>query len=128
MIYKAFLNTYTNEYIETIQERVQVSINGDTGFEVTFFNRLFNNKPRHFKELNEYSDFLSKLDFKPYIELNWETTTLSKKDSNISLGYCKEYDKITFMTQDKTFEDIETRKFLQLESLTVAPQKYITTK
>ena len=125
MVYKAFLNTYTNEYIETIQERVQILANGDTGFEVLFLNRLFNNKPRQFKELKEYSDFLSKLDFKFYIELNWETTTLSKKDFNISLGYCKEYDKITFMTQDKSYEDIEIRNLLQLKSLTISPQKYI---
>lgn len=125
MIYKTFLNTYTNEYIETIQERVKVFSNGDTGFEISFLNRLFSDKPRYFKDLDEYSNFLSKLDFKPYTELHWETITLSKKEINISLGYNKEHNKITFMTQNKIFEDVEIRSLLKLKSLDIAPQKYI---
>lgn len=125
MIYKAFLNTYTNEYIETIQERIQVFTREDVGFKISFLNRLFTDKPKQFKNLDDYSNFLAKLEFKPYIELNWETTTLSKKDCNISLGYNKEYNKITFMTQDRALEDREIRNLLQLKSLNIAPQKYL---
>ena len=125
MIYKAFLNTYTNEYIETIQEKSSFTTREDIGFKITFLNRLFSEKPRQFKNLKDYEEFLAKLDFKPYISLSWETITFSKGKSNISLGYNKEYDKITFMTQDKAFEDIEIKTILKLESLPISPQKYL---
>lgn len=125
MIYKAFLNTYTNEYIETIQERRKINVNGDYAFEVAFLNRLFNDKPRQFKNLEEYENFLSKLDYSPYIELEWETITFSKGDSHISLGYSKKYNKITFMTQDKIFDDFYIKNLLQLTTLSTSPQKYI---
>lgn len=128
MIYKAFLNTYTNEYIETIQERDIITTGKDIGFKVTFLNRLFSEKPRQFKNLKDYEDFLAKLDFKPYISLSWETITFSKDKSNISLGYSREYDKITFMTQDKAFEDIKIKTLLKLEPLPISPQKYLLDK
>ncbi|WP_291256109.1 radical SAM protein [Fusobacterium sp.] len=125
MVYKAFLNTYTNEYIETIQERNIFTSKEDIGFKITFLNRLFGEKPRQFKNLKDYEEFLAKLDFKPYLSLSWETLTFSKGNSNISLGYNKEYDKITFMTQDTVFEDIEMKKLLKLEPLSISPQKYL---
>ena len=128
MIYKAFLNTYTNEYIETIQERESFTIGKDTGFKITFLNRLFSEKPRHFKNLKDYETFLAKLDFKPYLSLSWETITFSKEKFSISLGYNSEYNKITFMTQDKFFEDIEIKKLLQLETLSISPQNYLLNK
>mgnify|MGYP005887094147 CR=1 FL=1 len=125
MVYKAFLNTYTNEYIETIQERSLINSGQDIGFKVTFLNRLFNEKPRQFKNLKDYEEFLTKLDFKPYISLSWETITFSKGKSNISLGYNREYNKITFMTQDKAFEDIKIKTILQLKTLSISPQNYL---
>lgn len=125
MVHKVFSNSYINEYIEIIQEIKEVEVEGEKGFEVLFLNRLFNDKPRQTKNLDEYVKFLGKLDFKPYLELNWETITLSKGDISISLGYNKEKNKITFMTQNKNLKDLEVKRLLKLENLSIAPQRYL---
>ena len=125
MVHKVFSNSYINEYIEIIQEIKEVEVEGEKGFEVLFLNRLFNDKPRQTKNLDEYVKFLGKLDFKPYLELNWETITLSKGEISISLGYNKENNKITFMTQNKSLKDLEVKRLLKLENLSIAPQRYL---
>lgn len=125
MVHKVFSNSYINEYIEIIQEIKEVEIEGEKGFEVLFLNRLFSDKPRQAKNLDEYVKFLGKLDFKPYLELNWETITLSKGEISISLGYNKENNKITFMTQNKSLKDLEVKRLLKLENLSIAPQRYL---
>lgn len=78
---------------------------------------------------NKYEElflvFSYSLFFKPYVELNWETITLSKGDISISLGYNKEKNKITFMTQNKNLKDLEVKRLLKLENLSIAPQRYL---
>lgn len=125
VIYKVFFNTYTNEYIETIQERSVLLSEQDIGFKITFLNQLVNEKPRQFKNLKDYKEVLNKLDFKTYLSLSWETIIFSKGKYSISLGYNREYDKITFMTLDKNFDDIEIKNLLKLESLSISPQNYL---
>ena len=69
--------------------------------------------------------FSYSLFFKPYIELNWKIITLSKGEISISLGYNKEKNKITFMTQNKNLKDLEVKRLLKLENLSIAPQRYL---
>lgn len=74
---------------------------------------------------NYFLTFSYSLFFKPYIELNWKIITLSKGEISISLGYNKEKNKITFMTQNKNLKDLEVKRLLKLENLSIAPQRYL---
>ena len=70
---------------------------------------------------------MNKLSYEEFLNLEWETTTFKEKNSILSIGLIKNYNKITFMT-NKKFEDKSIIDRLGLTELKELPVKYVVTK
>lgn len=125
LIYKLFKNSSSSFYVEVIQE---IHLLKDR-FKIKFLNKLFESLPKKIynETFEDYISYMNKLSYEEFLNLEWGTTTFKEKNSILSIGLIKNYNKITFMT-NKKFEDKSIIDRLGLTELKELPVKYVVTK